>query len=221
MTTRPAATHRYTCLSQQTHRRRAPAAARRSALCCLLHSAKTSSCWQQAQWTGQLQVRVLNGRTQPLCVQFVCCRLTRVISSTASPLQTSSSSSQSWTAAGRHCVAKHTHSQPTCEHTGDRERQQCKTLAACVSPAVCAPLCLFAVWDMAAGGRLLHMAGLKGHQKPVRSLAFTPGRLAFITRAAWTGVLAGVWLAFTRAAWTGVVAGVGLSQVARGGRPWR
>jgi hypothetical protein len=29
---------------------------------------------------------------------------------------------------------------------------------------------------MAAGGRLLHMAGLKGHQKPVRSLAFTPGR---------------------------------------------
>lgn len=32
-----------------------------------------------------------------------------------------------------------------------------------------------AVWDLAAGGQLLHIAGLKGHHKPVRSLAFTPG----------------------------------------------
>lgn len=40
-------------------------------MCCLLHSAKTSSCWQQAQWTGQLQVRVLDVRAQPWCVQLV------------------------------------------------------------------------------------------------------------------------------------------------------
>jgi hypothetical protein len=33
-----------------------------------------------------------------------------------------------------------------------------------------------AVWDMSAGGRLLHMSGMKGHHKPIRSLAFTPGR---------------------------------------------
>jgi WD repeat-containing protein 61 len=32
-----------------------------------------------------------------------------------------------------------------------------------------------AVWDVAAGGQLLHIGGLKGHHKPVRSLAFTPG----------------------------------------------
>jgi WD40 repeat protein len=32
-----------------------------------------------------------------------------------------------------------------------------------------------AVWDLAAGGQLLHIGGLKGHHKPVRSLAFTPG----------------------------------------------
>lgn len=34
-----------------------------------------------------------------------------------------------------------------------------------------------AVWNLASGGQLLHMAGLKGHHKPVRSLAFTPGEL--------------------------------------------
>lgn len=38
-----------------------------------------------------------------------------------------------------------------------------------------------AVWDMAAGGQLLHMAGLKGHQKPVRSLAFTPDSKMLLT----------------------------------------
>eukprot|EP00879_Flechtneria_rotunda_P014924 GHRR01015594.1.p1 GENE.GHRR01015594.1~~GHRR01015594.1.p1 ORF type:complete len:263 (+),score=49.04 GHRR01015594.1:158-946(+) len=32
-----------------------------------------------------------------------------------------------------------------------------------------------AVWDLASGGQLLHMGGLKGHHKPVRNLAFTPG----------------------------------------------
>jgi WD40 repeat protein len=36
-----------------------------------------------------------------------------------------------------------------------------------------------AVWDVAAGGQLLHIGGLKGHHKPVRSLAFTPGVFAF------------------------------------------
>jgi WD40 repeat protein len=35
-----------------------------------------------------------------------------------------------------------------------------------------------AVWDVAAGGQLLHIGGLKGHHKPVRSLAFTPGACA-------------------------------------------
>lgn len=34
-----------------------------------------------------------------------------------------------------------------------------------------------AVWDLASGGQLLHIGGLKGHHKPVRSLAFTPGEL--------------------------------------------
>jgi hypothetical protein len=37
---------------------------------------------------------------------------------------------------------------------------------------------VWSVWDMAAGGKLLHMAGLKGHHKPVRSLCFTPGALS-------------------------------------------
>jgi hypothetical protein len=34
------------------------------------------------------------------------------------------------------------------------------------------------VWDVAAGGQLLHIGGLKGHHKPVRRLAFTPGACA-------------------------------------------
>lgn len=41
-----------------------------------------------------------------------------------------------------------------------------------------------AVWDIAAGGQLLHMGGLKGHHKPVRSLTFTPG--------VWSGVVQSV-----------------------------
>jgi hypothetical protein len=31
------------------------------------------------------------------------------------------------------------------------------------------------VFGRASGGQLLHIGGLKGHHKPVRSLAFTPG----------------------------------------------
>jgi WD40 repeat protein len=37
-----------------------------------------------------------------------------------------------------------------------------------------------AVWDVAAGGQLLHIGGLKGHHKPVRSLAFTPGGFTWV-----------------------------------------
>lgn len=38
-----------------------------------------------------------------------------------------------------------------------------------------------AVWDMGNGGRLLHTAGLKGHHKPIRSLAFTPDSKLLLT----------------------------------------
>uniref|UniRef100_A0A383VP69 Uncharacterized protein n=1 Tax=Tetradesmus obliquus TaxID=3088 RepID=A0A383VP69_TETOB len=38
-----------------------------------------------------------------------------------------------------------------------------------------------AVWDLAAGGQLLHIGGLKGHHKPVRSLAFTPDSKLLLT----------------------------------------
>lgn len=38
-----------------------------------------------------------------------------------------------------------------------------------------------AVWDLAAGGQLLHMGGLKGHHKPVRSLTFTPDSKLLLT----------------------------------------
>jgi WD40 repeat protein len=34
-----------------------------------------------------------------------------------------------------------------------------------------------AVWDLASGGQLLHLAGFTGHHKPVRNLAFTPGTM--------------------------------------------
>lgn len=38
-----------------------------------------------------------------------------------------------------------------------------------------------AVWDMGSGGQLLHAGGLKGHHKPVRSLAFTPDSKLLLT----------------------------------------
>ncbi|KAF8059673.1 VIP3 [Scenedesmus sp. PABB004] len=38
-----------------------------------------------------------------------------------------------------------------------------------------------AVWDLGSGGQLLHMAGLKGHHKPVRKLAFTPDSKLLLT----------------------------------------
>eukprot|EP00775_Hariotina_reticulata_P004809 gene4809-5057_t len=38
-----------------------------------------------------------------------------------------------------------------------------------------------AVWDLTSGGQLLHLAGFKGHHKPVRSLAFTPDSKLLLT----------------------------------------